>query len=256
MLNVLILEDEQFARVELKRLLDQSGFDIHVLACLDSIEESVRWLTTHPTPDLIFMDIQLSDGLSFGIFDQIRIQTPVIFTTAYNEYALQAFKVNSIDYLLKPIDPADLHISLQKYTDLKHLYTESQLAETKAQLEQLLQRGDQRYKIRFLAKIGDRFQHIQVGDVAYCYAEGKTVSLVTTENKEFVIDYTLDHLEAILNPTQFFRLNRQYLVKIDAIDQVSKHFDGRFKVSLRPPTKRPIFISRRRVTEFKAWLDS
>ncbi len=202
------------------------------------------------------MDIQLSDGSSFEIFDLIEIKTPVIFTTAYDEYAIQAFKVNSVDYLLKSIDPSDLRASLQKYQDIKQHYTDMQFSFTKTQIEQLLNLRKRQYKNRFISRIGDRIQHIIIEDVAYFYAEGKTVSLVTKANKEFIIDYNLEHLQSVVNPDQFYRLNRKYLVKIDSIEHVSKHFDGRFKVNLTPPTKNKILISRRRITDFKRWLDS
>ena len=255
-MNVLIIEDEKLAQVELKRLLDQCDFDINVLGCLDSIEESVHWLTEHEEPDIIFMDIQLSDGSSFEIFDLIDVKTSVIFTTAYDEYAIQAFKVNSVDYLLKPIDPGDLQASLQKYKDIKQHYTKTQLSFTRAQIEQLLNLREPRYKNRFISRIGDRIQHIMVEDVAYFYAEGKIVFLVTRNNKEFVIDYSLEHLQSLLHPNQFYRLNRKYLVNIDAIEHASRHFDGRFKVILTPPAKNKILISRRRVADYKRWLDS
>jgi two-component system response regulator LytT len=255
-MNVLIIEDEKLAQVELKRLLDQCDFDINVLGCLDSIEESVHWLTEHEEPDIIFMDIQLSDGSSFEIFDLIEIKTPVIFTTAYDEYAIQAFKVNSVDYLLKPIEPSDLRASLQKYHDIKQHYTDTQFSLTKFQIEQIMTLRKLQYKNRFVSTIGDRIQHITIEDVAYFYAEGKIVFLVTKANKEFIIDYSLEHLQSLVNPDQFYRLNRKYLVKIDSIEHVSKHFDGRFRVNLTPPTKNKILISRRRVSEFKQWLDS
>jgi two-component system response regulator LytT len=255
-MNVLIIEDEKLAQVELKRLLDQSDFDINVLGCLDSIEESVQWLAEHEEPDIIFMDIQLSDGSSFEIFDLIEIKTPVIFTTAYDEYAIQAFKVNSVDYLLKPIEPSDLQASLQKYTEIKQHYTSTQLSYTRNQIEQILDLREPHYKNRFISRIGDRIQHIMVEDVAYFYAEDKIVSLVTRDNKEFVIDYTLEHLQSLLDPNQFYRLNRKYLAKIDAIEHVLRLFDGRFKVILKPPAKNKILISRRRMAEFKRWLDS
>jgi two-component system, LytTR family, response regulator LytT len=255
-MQIVIIEDEHLAQLELKRLLDQCHQEIDVLAYLDSIAESVPWLRTHAAPDLIFMDIQLADGLSFEIFKQVEVITPVIFTTAYDEYALQAFKVNSVDYLLKPVELKDLQASLKKHADLKQFYTESPLAFTPTQIEQLLNFRKPQYKTRFVSKIGDHLKHIAIAEVAYFYADDKTVFLVTRDQKELIVDYTLSDLTALLNPTQFYRLNRTYLAHVTAIAQVTKHFDGRLKVTLMPPAKEAILISRPKTAEFKQWLDS
>lgn len=253
-MKVLIVEDEILAQAELKRLLGKSTENIDVLDCLDSIEESVKWLKNNPAPDLIFMDIQLSDGLSFEIFNKVRVTSPVIFTTAYDEYALQAFKVNSIDYLLKPIEQVDLQASLGKYEKLKEDFARKTSAFTPEQVEHLLNFRRKEYKSRFVSRIGGNLKHIQLEEVAYFYAEDKIVFLVTVKNEEFIIDYTLEQLEPLLDPKQFYRLNRRFIAKIDAINNVGKYFHGRLEVSLKPKTEDKVIVSRERTAKFKEWL--
>jgi DNA-binding LytR/AlgR family response regulator len=256
-MNVLIIEDELLAQFELKRLLAECGVEIEILGVLDSIKESVAWLRTHELPDLLFLDIQLADGLSFEIFKQVEITTPVIFTTAYDEYAIQAFQVNSLDYLLKPIELDDLRSSLQKYAAVKaHYGAHPQPALTPTQIDQLLNFRQPTYKARFVSKLGDHLRHIPVEDIAYFYANDKLVFLVTKDNKEFPLEYTLNELTTMLDPKQFYRVNRTYCMHITALTQVVKQFDGRLKVSCTPPAKEPIWISRQKAAEFKQWLDS
>ncbi len=255
-MKIVIIEDEPFAQFELKRLLDLCDIEVEVMGWLDSIEESVQWFREHDAPELIFMDIQLADGASFEIFKRVEITAPVIFTTAYDEYAIQAFKVNSVDYLLKPIELADLQASLRKYESLKQQYRQEQIAFTQAQIERLLVARHSPYKTRFVSKLGDHLKSISIEEVAYFYADDKLVFLVTTDNKELPIDSTLNDVAEKVDPEQFYRINRTYLTRITAITQVVKQFDGRLKVALTPPAKEQIFVSRQKSAEFRQWLDS
>ena len=252
-MKVLIIEDEHFAEQELKRLLAKCGYPMEILASLDTIRSSVQWLHQNPMPDLVFMDIQLSDGLSFEIFNQVRVNCPVIFTTAYDEYAIRAFKVNSIDYLLKPVELHDLQEALDKYQKVQEQMVGAVLSGQ--QLSKLLNFGIKKYKDRFVSKVGDYLKYIQVEDIAYFFAEDKTVYLVTKTNEKFIVDFSLDQLEPLLDPKIFFRLNRGYITKLEAIEKAAKYFNGRIKVWLTPPVHQEVTISRAKVPRFKNWLE-
>jgi DNA-binding LytR/AlgR family response regulator len=219
------------------------------------VEDSVEWLSNTPQlPDLIFLDIQLSDGSSFDIFEQITVAVPVIFTTAYNEYALQAFRVNSIDYLLKPIEEEALGAALQKLSSLKNQLAGKSAAFSPQQLDNLLRQPLADYKTRFLTTLGDRIRYVPVEQIAYFFAEDNTVYLVTQDRKKYILDYTLDHLETLVDPRHFFRITRKYLTHIAAIGEVSRYFNSRLKVGLVPATDDEILISRVRVPGFLAWM--
>jgi len=254
-MNVLIIEDEPFAQNELKRLLDKADKNIRVLDCIDSVEDSVEWLTGNQAPDLIFMDIQLSDGLSFEIFKQTNVKAPVIFTTAYDEYAIQAFKVNSIDYLLKPVKQAELENAIQKFNMLHGKSNEHSPVLNIQQIEQLLSAGIAKYKSRFIAKIGDQLKHIDVNEIAYLKAEDNELVLVTKSNNKYIIDFTLDQLGGLMDPNQFFRVNRSYMVAIGSIGKISKYFNSRLHIELIPKTEEAVLISRVRVPDFLQWMD-
>ena len=255
-MKVLIVEDEPYAQNELKRLLTKTGRDIEVLDCIDSIEEAVEWFQSNEEPDLIFLDIQLSDGLSFEIFNQIKINAPIIFTTAYDEYAIQAFKLNSIDYLLKPIKSEDLEVALDKLSKLgEQLGKNQDRGLNMEQIEQLLHLQHTKYKTRFIAKVGDQIKHIDVSDVAYFKAEDNEVMLVTRLNQRYIVDYSLEQLGRLVSPEEFFRVNRSYIVTISAIKKISKYFNSRLHLELEPPTDDTILISRVKVPEFLEWVD-
>lgn len=254
-MKVLIIEDEPYAQNELKRLLINSGFDISVLDCIDSVEDSVLWFKSNDSPELVFMDIQLSDGLSFEIFKQIELTTPVIFTTAYDEYAIQAFKVNSVDYLLKPIKQNELNDALKKFETLDKQIRNNQPVFDLNQIQQLLNIQQTVYKSRFIAKVGDQIKHIDVKDVAYFRAEDNEVFLVTNNDNKYIIDYSLDQLSGVLNPNEFFRANRSYIVTIDSIKKISKYFNSRLHLELTPQTEDTVLISRVKVSEFLKWMD-
>ncbi|PKO97919.1 MAG: DNA-binding response regulator [Bacteroidetes bacterium HGW-Bacteroidetes-9] len=256
-MKVLIVEDEPFAQQELKRLLSATNGDITVLGCIDSIEETVAWLRSNPLPDLIFLDIQLSDGLSFEIFKQEQILCPVIFTTAFDEYAIQAFKVNSIDYLLKPIKQAELNAALEKFDKVRESYQpKTQATFDFSQIEQLLSTARKEYKSRFIARVGDQIKHIDIEDVAWFYAEDNVVFMVTKTNNRYIIDYTLDQVSLQLDPKRFFRINRSYIAAIQNIGKVSRYFNGRLLIEINPAAQEQVFVSRAKAQEFIEWLDN
>lgn len=254
-MNVLIVEDEPHAQNELKRLLQNSAFDIHVLDCIDAVEDAVLWLKGNEDPDLIFLDIQLSDGLSFDIFNRIKVTVPVIFTTAFDEYAIQAFKVNSIDYLLKPIKQVDLNAALEKYQSISSQYSSGKDTFKLEQIEQLLNLNKPQYKSRFIAKVGDQIKHIDINNVAYFLAEDNEVMLITKSNSKYIIDYTLDQLVNLLDPDRFFRINRSFIVTVEAIEKISKYFNSRLHLELVPAAEDTVLISRVKVPEFLKWID-
>jgi DNA-binding LytR/AlgR family response regulator len=255
-MKVLIVEDEPFAQQELKRLLSATRNDITVLDCIDSIEDTISWLRSNPLPDLIFLDIQLSDGLSFEIFRQEKILCPVIFTTAFDEYAIQAFKVNSIDYLLKPVKQPDLAAALDKFDEIRDSYQSlKQPAIDIKMLEQLLNPARKEYKSRFIARMGDQIKHIPIEDVAWFYAEDNVVFLVTKANNRYIIDYTLDQACLQLDPSRYFRINRGFVAAIQSIGKVSRYFNGRLLVELLPAAPEPVYVSRAKAQEFIDWLD-
>ena len=256
-MKVLIIEDEQFAQNELKRLISSLDPDIEVLDCLESIEESIDWLKSHDEPDLIFLDVQLSDGLSFEIFQQVEIKTPIIFTTAFDQYAMQAFKLNSIDYLMKPIEKDELEQAMEKYQDLHGAEAKKEDTSFDPQkIQQLLEMSlSKEYKKRFIIKTGDKLRHVSVEDIAYFYSEDDYTYLVARENAKFIIGFKLDELVNLLDPNDFFRLSRKYISNIHSVKLVNKYFNSRLEVVLEPPTKDQILISRVRVPEFMEWLE-
>lgn len=254
-MKVLIIEDEPYAQNELKRLLENSDFDIEVIDCIDSVEESVIWLKANNRPELIFMDIQLSDGISFEIFKKVEVKTPVIFTTAFDEYAIQAFKVNSVDYLLKPIKQTELNDALKKFNTLGEQFGKAQTTLDINQIQQLLNINKPNYKTRFIAKVGDQIKHIDVKDVAYFKAEDNEVMLITNNDNKYVIEYALDHLVNVLDPNEFFRANRSFIVTINSITKTSKYFNSRLHLELNPETEDTVLISRVKVPEFLKWMD-
>jgi len=252
MLNLLIVEDEELASKRLAGQLKKVNPECNILAITRSVKESVRWLSSHQ-PDLIFMDIQLSDGLCFSIFDRIQINSPIIFTTAYDQYAIEAFKVNSIDYLLKPIKTADLESSLQKFQNLKSAFS--------VDIHKLMAAFSHQspsYKERFLIRIGDVLKKIKTTDCAYFFAKNKAVYLVSFDGRKLPIDDSLDSLEQQLNPDQFFRINRSLIVNLNSIDKMTAWSRSRVKLELQPKVHKEAdtLVSISRSTDFKSWLDS
>jgi DNA-binding LytR/AlgR family response regulator len=250
-MKVLLIEDESHAVKRLSALLKEIDPDLDIVGSLDSIASSVKWLEENGCPDLLFLDIHLADGNSFLIFEQTKITCPIIFATAYDEFAIQAFKVNSIDYLLKPIEKSDLERSLEKLKAFSSSFQHKE--ETIFEVIKTLKEGKREYKQRFLVKIADRLLPIHVDQTHYFLAEDKLVFLQTGE-KKYPIDFTLDQLEEVLDPKTFFRINRKLLGHVQCIQKIFYHLNGKLKVDISPLTKEEVFVSRERAAEFKNWL--
>ncbi len=249
-MKALIIEDEKAAVRNLKALLKEVAPDIEVIGVLDSVTECVAWFQSEPAPDVVFMDIHLADGSSFEIFEHCRIPCPIIFTTAYDEYALKAFKVNSIDYLLKPIGAADLRRALDKLASLHHA-TDPQES-LSALIHSLQKRGH--YKTHFLIPYkGDKLLPLAVDQVQYfCITEGITKAVVSSQ-ESYVLPHTLDELADSLDPERFFRVNRQYIIARNAVRDIDLWFNNRLSINLKIPVNEKILVSKLRVNEFKNW---
>jgi two-component system, LytTR family, response regulator len=254
-MKVIIVEDEIPAAEKLERYLQKYDSTIEVVAKLDTVKGAVEWLSVNQDSiDLLFMDIQLIDGLSFNIFQQIQVKKPVIFTTAFNEFALDAFKVNGIDYLMKPITFTDLSASMKKFENLKAQFNAFATDPTKVQQVISSMKGRD-YKNRFMVKLGEHIRSITTDQISLFYAEGRDVFLLTTQNRKFIIDYTLEALEDILEPKLFFRLNRTFILNINAIKDVIVYSNSRLKIIVHQEFDKEIIVSREKVGEFKAWFD-
>lgn len=250
-MNVLLIEDEDLTADRLAGQLRKYDATLEVLAQLPSVAEAVQWLRTHPAPDLIFLDIHLEDGLGFHIFEQVTVNSPIIFTTAYDEYMVQAFKVNSIDYLLKPIHYDDLVAALAKYQRLRQHFSPADLP---ALLRHLGPATTPAYKDRFMVTVGTKLRSIETTDIAYfCFEDGGTF-LVNRAGQRMALDYSLDKLGPLLHPRQFFRANRQYLVSLGAIDVIHTYSAGRLELELLPKARQQVLVSGDRTTDFKEWL--
>lgn len=250
-MRVLIVEDEHLAAEKLQRQLGKVAPDFEVITVIESVEGAIKFLRDE-TPDLIFLDIHLSDGLSFSIFDKVQVSSPIIFTTAFDQYAIQAFKVNSVDYLLKPVSLSDLQYSIDKF---KKNFGKEQSFPDLSMLKQALSPEKSQYQKRFLIYTGEKIRTIQVEDAAYFFAEARSVILASTDGKQHVMDYTLDKLEQMLNPDQFFRINRQFIINVDAIGGMVQHTKGRVKIQLEPACTKESIVSAEKASRFKAWLN-
>jgi len=256
MIKALIIEDEDLAAKRLIDLLKQIDPEIEINGPIDSVELAIRYLQNNPQPDLLFLDIQLADGKSFSIFDQVKVNIPIIFTTAFDEFAIKAFELNSIDYLLKPVSMDMLRASLDKFKKVKDYYNHDDF---NVQLNSLLQSINKpvetAYKTRFLVNKGDILLPIRTDEIAYFYAEDKAVFLVTTENKKYMINYSLEELEDKLNPKLFFRANRQFICMVGVIFKVHNYFNYRLKLELKPDPGTDVIVSKSRTSEFRAWME-
>lgn len=251
-MNVIIIEDEKPSARRLQRMLLNLGVNADVM--LHSVEESVEWFQNNTHPDLIFLDIQLSDGLSFEIFDTIQIKSAVIFTTAYDEYALQAFKLNSIDYLLKPIDEDELAMAVKKYRE--RLPKKQAVTLDFNDIKKLLVNPiDREYKKRFSVKVGQHLKLINIDDIECFYSENKGTYIHTAENRNYLIDFTLEQLEEELEPETFFRINRKFFVNINAIKDMVSYTNSRLQIKLNSYNEQQVIVARERVKDFKAWLE-
>ena len=250
MINILIIEDEEPAANRLKKMVTELEPDANVLDNIVSVNSAIAWFKQNPSPDLIFSDIQLSDGLSFDIFKNVEVQCPVIFITAYDQYAIDAFKVNSIDYLLKPIKKDDLQVAINKFKKLNK--SESSLDINK--ILEVFNQPKAGYKTRFIVRYGEHIKTIKIEDAAYFYTEDKINFLITNEGRRYTIDYNLDALESTLDPKTFFRINRQFIISINAISEMFSYSKSRVLVKLNPPSKHETIVSTERSGDFKLWL--
>ncbi|WP_458629244.1 LytR/AlgR family response regulator transcription factor [Winogradskyella sp. PC D3.3] len=251
-MNVIIIEDEKPSARRLQRML--KAVDLNAETMLHSVEESIEWFQNNEHPDLIFLDIQLSDGLSFEIFEAIDIKSAVIFTTAYDEYALKAFKLNSIDYLLKPIDDEDLKTAVEKYKG--RLPQKQSVTLDFNDIKNLLVNPIEReYKKRFSVKVGQHLKLINIEDIECIYSENKGTYAFTTEGRNYLLDATLDELEADLEPDIFFRISRKFYVNINAIKDMVSYTNSRLQIKLNRFTEQDIIVARERVKDFKNWLE-
>ena len=253
MTNILIIEDEEPAANRLKKMVAELEPDTQVLENIVSVSSGLAWFEKNQTPDLIFSDIQLSDGLSFEIFRNVEVQCPVIFITAYDQYAIDAFKVNSIDYLLKPIKKDDLQAALTKYKKLNSSATSTAAVDLNKMLEAFTPAKTE-YKTRFIVRYGEHIKTIKIEEVAYFYTEDKINFLTTNEGRRYAIDYNLDSLESVLDPKAFFRINRQFIISIHAISEMFSYSKSRVLVKLNPPCKHETIVSTERSGDFKLWL--
>jgi len=247
-MTAIIIEDEKPAVEKLRRALAKANPDIQVIASLNSVAQATNWLQNNLHPDLIFMDIELSDGLSFQVLEQSPIQSPIIFTTAFDEYWQEAFEHNSIDYLLKPIKQDKLELALQKYQRLKEHFA--------ANLQNLLdwQKQNTDYKRKFLVKRGSDYVSIRVEDIAYFYASHKVVCLVNKQGHKFILDESLAELEEQLDPAMFYRINRKYLVNLNAIQRIRSYPKSKLQLDLIPTVEEEVLIAQENVSAFKEWM--
>jgi len=254
-MKVVIIEDENPAIIKLESFLKEYDPKIKVVGKLTSVEQSIKWLkNSDNSADLFFMDIRLTDGLSFDIFEKVEITKPVIFITAYNEYAVKAFKVNSIDYLLKPLTYKELHLSMEKIKSLRdNLPDKGQIQYN--EISTMLQQIQKKYKTRFLVKVGDHIKSIKTENILLFYADGRTVYIRTAKNNEYIIDYTLEELVKHLDPDIYFRANRTFIVNINAIGDVIVYSNSRLKILPNFKFEKEIIVSRDKVAMLKTWFE-
>lgn len=251
-MKAIIIEDEELAARRLKTLIAECDPGIEVVAMLESISDSVEWFRQNTPPDLIFLDIHLEDGLSFAIFDEVKINVPIIFTTAFDEYAIKAFKLKSIDYLLKPILKDDLCRAIVKYREWQG--DKRQLVDL-TELMQIIAPKRQNYRERFSVAVADKLKTIDVKEIAYIFSASSITFAAMYDKHQYMLDQSIDKTSEELNPSDFFRINRQYLISHKSIVNVHVYPKSRLKVELNPPVKEMIFVSIDKVTEFKKWLD-
>jgi DNA-binding LytR/AlgR family response regulator len=250
-LNIIIIEDEKPAARLLERKVEKLG--LRVTKLLHSVEESITWFQNNLHPDLIFLDIQLSDGLSFELFEQIDIKSAVIFTTAYDEYALRAFKLNSIDYLLKPIDEEELSVAILKFKNQFQKNTISNL-DFDAIKRMLINPVEKEYKSRFSVKIGQQLKVISIEEIECFYSENKGTYIHTIDNRNYLIESTLEVIEAEINPKEYYRVSRKFIVPLKAIKEIQVYSNSRLKIILPTYKDDEVIVSRERVSNFKAWI--
>jgi DNA-binding LytR/AlgR family response regulator len=251
MITAVIIEDEQPAALRLQKLLKGLDPEIEILAVTDTVESAVNWFENHPRPDLILLDIQLGDGLSFEIFRKTKIDSFVIFTTAYDEFAIRAFELNSIDYLLKPVSEERLSQSIDKFKKYQSI---AQTVNIQKLLETIQNRTD-KFKKRFVVSIANKIKVVNTGEIAFLYSKVKNTFLVTIDKHQYPLEFSLDNLEHILNPELFFRVNRQYIVQYRCISRIDILSKSRIRIETDPRAEDEILVSSARTSEFRQWLD-
>ena len=249
-MKIVIVEDEQLAAEKLERYLLKYSSEVTVVSKLSSIAMAVEWFQTHQDYDVVFMDIQLTDGLSFEICNRVQIAKPIVFTTAFDEYAIDAFKVNSIDYTLKPITFTDISNAMNKLKKLQHVFTNSSSIASAAQ-----QFKEKKSKDRFLVRLGNHIHSIKADEISLFFAEGRTVYLVTSEKRKYILDYKLESLEEVLNSKEFFRVNRSFIININSIQDVLVYSNSRLKITTSVYSEKDIIVSREKVSVFKSWFE-
>jgi two-component system LytT family response regulator len=243
-MNIVIIEDELPAFKRLSKLISEVVPGANILAHLDSIKSSKKWFEANTCPDIVFMDIHLADGSAFDLQKQVKVECPVIYTTAYDQYAMEAFKTASIDYLLKPVKKEDIAGALQKLKNFQNLFEHADQGHS----------APPEYKKRFLIRFGEHIKTISVEDIAYCYSESKATFAKTFDGRNYPMDHNLDSLESMLDPLDFFRINRQYLISLKSIEEMRTYTKARVIVKLNPPVKDQPVVSSERAADFKQWL--
>ena len=249
-MKVIIIEDEKPAARRLNRMLNE--YNIEPIAMLHSVEEAINWFHNNEHPDLLFLDIQLSDGLSFEIFEEVEVKSAIIFTTAYDEYALKAFKLNSVDYLLKTIDSDELENAIDQYKKL--ISTNQNSGINLQEIKNLIAPTQKSYKKRFTVKIGQHLKMISIDSIECIFSENKATHIHTTNNRSYVLEETLEQLEEKLDPDHFYRVSRKYFVNVNAIKDIISYTNSRLKIILRNFNEAEIIVSRERVKDFKEWI--
>lgn len=251
-MRIVIVEDEKPAARRLVRLIENLGFEVEMT--LHSVSEAVDWFLNNKNPDLILLDIQLSDGLSFEIFDEVSIESPIIFTTAYDEYALKAFKLNSIDYLLKPIDEDELKLAIEKFHN--NWSSANPLVFNLDQIKGALKLTEEKkFKKRYLVKIGQHLKMIPISEISCFYSENRGTYFKTNDQRDYLLEQTLDQVEEEINPSLFFRINRKYIINMDAIREMVSYTNSRIQIKLHKMEEDDLIVSREKVKKFKEWLD-
>lgn len=250
-MRAVVIEDEIPAAKRLIKMLESIDDEMEIVSKMDSVESAVRYFNQSPAIDIVFMDIQLADGISFDIFQQAEVNCPVIFTTAFDQYTLKAFKVNSVDYLLKPIDEAELRNAVRKYKNFYQQKTEGLSEQIRSMVQQMVTVG---YKEHLLIKRGQQLSYLKIESTAYCYADGKLCYAVDFNSNKYLLENNISQLEEQLDPQKFFRINRHLLVNIESISKVHTWLGGRLKLELKLDSLADTVVSRERVNDFKAWL--
>lgn len=254
-MKLLIIEDEELAVKKLQKTLSGIDASAEVMGVTHSVQSSIEWLQNNPLPDLILMDIELADGQSFEIFDKIEVKCPVIFTTSYDEYAIKAFKVNSVDYLLKPVQKDELEAALEKYRSLKQQFQPAvsfNVDQLVKELQQQMQPRESRK--RFLVKHSNKFVSVETNDISYFFSENGLNFFMTKDNKKYLLDYLMDEIETMLDQNEFFRVSRSLIVTFSAIEKMEDYFGNRMTLKLKPAFDKEAIVSREKVSDFKRWM--